>query len=295
LSGDEKESVLKKLMLPFGFLLLLTLVALAGSNREVKESYTAENLESAEVEFDLAIGEYTLRPGTASADVFAEVEGLYDEERLDYDMDFRERGDRANFFFSTEGRRGRFSDWDDDSENRWDFRLNLGVTIDLIVDIGAANADLELGGLKLREFDLDVGAADARVAFSEPNLTTLELFRVDAGACDLDLSGLGNARFEHLDFDGGVGSFTLDFTGEFDFEASAEISVGLGSIEIILPEGIGVRVEAEDNWLSSVDLPRRYFDRVDDDIYETENFDAADGKLIIQLEIGLGSADISFK
>jgi hypothetical protein len=93
----------------------------------------------------------------------------------------------------------------------------------------------------------------------------------------------------------GVGSFTLDFTGEFDFEASAEISVGLGSIEIILPEGIGVRVEAEDNWLSSIDLPRRDFDRVDDDIYETENFDAADGKLIIQLEIGLGSADISFK
>ncbi len=286
---------MKKLILIGSGVLLLSLIALAGVNREVDESFSGDDLESVEVELDFAIGDYELKPGHLEPGVFAKVEGIYDEERFDYDLDFRERNGRGNFLFSLESRHHRHLDWDDDTENSWEFTLSPDVTIDMIIDIGAADAELELGGLMLREFDLDVGAADARVAFSEPNLATLEMFRVDAGACDLDLSGLGNARFEHLDFDGGVGSFTLDFTGEFEFEASAEISVGLGSIEIILPEGIGVRIEAEDNWLSSVDLPRRYFDRVDDDIYETENYDEAEYKLTIQLEIGLGSANISFE
>ncbi|MFH2054472.1 MAG: LiaF domain-containing protein [bacterium] len=286
---------MRKLLLICGGVMLLSLIALAGVSREVDESFVGANLKSVEVELDFAIGEYELHPGELDPGVFAKVEGLYDEERFDYKLDFQERNGRGNLLFALESRHHKNLDWDDDTENNWEFTLSPDVPIDLIVDIGAADAELELGGLALREFDLDVGAADTRINFSEPNRQVLEMFRVDAGACDLEMRGLGNCKFEHLDFDGGVGSFTLDFTGEFDFEASAEISVGLGSIEIILPEDIGVRIEAEDNWLSSIDLPRRHFDRVDEDVYETENYETATGKLTLQLDVGLGSADISIK
>lgn len=275
--------------------LLLSLVAFAALNREVNESFTGENLESVEVELDFAIGEYELHGGELEGGAFAKVEGFYDEDRFEYDLNFHERNGHGNLLFALDSRRHRHSEWDDDTESNWEFTFSRDVVLDLILDVGAADAEMDLGGLKVRELDLDVGAADARIDFSEPNRAVLELFRIDAGACDLDMRGLGNAKFEHLDFDGGVGSFTLDFSGDIDFEASAEISVGLGSIEIILPEDIGVRIEAEDNWLSSIDLPRRHFDRIDDDIYETNNFDTAKGRLRLELDVGLGSADISIR
>ena len=48
-----------------------------------------------------------------------------------------------------------------------------------------------------------------------------------------------------------------------------------------------------DGFLSSVDFPERKFREIDDDLYESLNWDDAQGHLEIELDIGLGSADIS--
>jgi predicted membrane protein len=94
-----------------------------------------------------------------------------------------------------------------------------------------------------------------------------------------------------------MGDFTLDFTGEFDYEAEAQISVGMGSIEIILPSELAVRLETEENWFNSIDIPRSRFHKVRgrDGIWETENWDKAGGRLTLILDIGMGSADIRFR
>jgi len=112
------------------------------------------------------------------------------------------------------------------------------------------------------------------------------------------MKDLGNANFEFLDFDGGVGNFTLDFGESFDYEAEVKVDVGLGSVDIVLPKGIGVRLEcSDDDWLSSINFPKKHLIRSAryDDVFETENFQSAKGKVTLIIDVGMGSADIDFK
>jgi hypothetical protein len=289
-----EEKIMKYAVAIMTGVLVLFAVAPAGPLENVLEQIEVKEAQLIDLEMDLSVGEYIVVPTDTTDGVVAIIEGRYDADKFAYDLIFEEEARRADLYFSSESLRKRLSDWDSE-DNHWQISLVPGFEYLLTVDIGAAEAEIDLGGLSISELDLDIGAADARIEFTTPNKSTLRFFRVDAGACDLDMRQLGNARFEHLEFDGGVGDFYLDFSGEFDYEASVDINVGLGSIDIILPDDIGVRIEADDNWLSSIDLPRRHFDRVDNDVYETENFADAVGRLTIFLEVGLGAADIEIR
>ena len=84
--------------------------------------------------------------------------------------------------------------------------------------------------------------------------------------------------------------------GEYSGESRISLDIGLGSAEITLPENVAVRIETEgDNWLSSVDIHGRVVDEVDDDVYESDDFDSADTRIIVDMSVGLGSVDVYFK
>lgn len=261
---------------------------------DVKERVTAEDIEEVDIEMDLAVGKYSISAAGSEAGLIAIVSGTYEATKFDYTLDFRDRNGRGDLYFSTETLRRHLDDWDE-WDNDYQFKLSPDMPLNLTLDVEAAESHFDFTDLALAELDIDIGAADVEIRFPTRNKVELDRFLIDAGACDLDIYQMGNSRFREVEFDGGVGSFTLDFTGEFDYRATADVSVGLGSIHIILPQGIGVRLELDDSWLSSVDFPRREFERIRDDIYETDNFDTADGRLTIYLELGLGSAEIEFK
>jgi hypothetical protein len=280
-------------------LLLLTLLVMAATSnasdlKDVREDIVAKDVTTMFVELDLEVGSFRMsgfEPG--DRDTVTRASGRFDEKYFDYVFDFDERGETGYLFFES-NTRGR--NWKaDETENEWLFEFAPQLDISLRADIGAAEAIFDFADLSLSELELDIGAADAEVLFSTPNRASLEIFQVDAGACDLDIRKIGNSHFRELDFEGGVGSFLLDFTGDFNYEARADISVGLGAIEIILPDNVGIRLEVDDSWLSSVDFPEHRFERIRGDVYETDNYRSADGRLIISIDIGLGSADIVFE
>ena len=272
--------------------------AMSGHLTTASEKATAPGIKIVDAEIKLATGKFNLGKSSPGTDVVATLEGDYDDAKFKYDYNFEPSGKRADFYFSSEIRSFMHKNFGD-GDNRWDIGFSPDVELRLKTEIGAAKADVDFGDLSVSELKLDVGAADARIDFSTPNKTTLNLFKISAGACDLKLKNLGNSRFDRLDFEGGVGDFSLDFSGQFDYRADAKIEVGLGSIEIVIPSDIGVRLEADNNFLSSVNFPKRVLKRVDDDndvdIYETDNFDTAKGQLVLRLEIGLGSANIKFR
>jgi hypothetical protein len=282
--------------------LIFVALAVMGSNvfggrlTTVTERATAQGVKVVDAEIKLSVGQFDLYKGSSIPDLVAMIEGDYDESRYLYDYDFDPSGRRADLLFSSE-LRSRLHTKIDGNDNRWELSLSPDVEWRLKADIGAAEATIDLGGLSLSELQFDVGAADARIDFSTPNQTTLNYFKIEAGACDLKISDIGNSRFDRLEFDGGVGSFRLDFSGKFDYRAEAKIEVGLGSIHIIIPSEVGVRLETDDNFLSSVKFSKRILKRVheDEDVFETDNFDTAKGQLILRLEIGMGSADIEFR
>jgi hypothetical protein len=105
---------------------------------------------------------------------------------------------------------------------------------------------------------------------------------------------LSNLNFSKLKFSGGIGSYKLDFNGKLKQSAEVQIEVGLGSIKIYIPKSIPARLVYDDHWLSSFHIDDD-FDKKQNDVYETEDFDNTSKHLIIQMEAGLGSVRVHRK
>ena len=266
----------------------------AGRLERVREFVTAKQAKIIEMEFDLAAGEFNIKSG--DIEKVAEFDIEYDKRTFDYEIDYRERGEKGYLFIDIDHRKNRsFSDFHD-FENNWDIVLSDKFETSINLDIGACEADFDFGGIRLTDLDIDVGAASGVIDFSEPNKSRLREINIDAGASSLEMLNLGNANFEYFEFSGGIGSYDLDFRGKYSGESNINIEIGLGTADIILPRDVPVRVETEgSNWLSTVDFHNDDLVEIDDDIYETEDFENAKTRIIMRLEVGLGSIDVYWK
>jgi hypothetical protein len=139
-----------------------------------------------------------------------------------------------------------------DLQNDWDLQLGQ-APMSLRITAGAYEGDYELGGLSIEDLEISDGAADSQVSFSEPNLVEMNALRYTTGASSVRLDGLANANFSEMYFRSGAGSYTLDFSGELQRDATVTIETGLGNVRLILPEGVAGRVTF-DGSLSNVDM-----------------------------------------
>ena len=131
-----------------------------------------------------------------------------------------------------------------DFKNEWD--LNLGKTpLDLEINAGAYKGRYEFGGLALTSLTIKDGASDVEVSFSESNPTEMSVFRYETGASSVKLTGLANANFSTLIFNGGAGEYTLDFSGELQQDATARVEGGFGNMNLVIPEGVDANVSVE--------------------------------------------------
>jgi len=167
--------------------------------------------------------------------------------------------------------------------NEWRLSLSDQVPLELSADVGASSGHWELGGLQIADLDLTVGAADLTLRFGAPNPEPLRRLHVRSGAARLQFLELGNANLDELAFDGGLGSYTFDFTGDWQRSARARIVAGASQIELRVPREIGVRVCAGD-------LPRVDWDGLvsDGECHVNRAYQDAEVTLDIDLDMGLG-------
>jgi hypothetical protein len=126
------------------------------------------------------------------------------------------------------------------------------VDLDLDLALGGADADIELGGLRVGAWRLQTGGSQAVVRFSQPNGTRCRTGVLSAGAADLTVLGLGNSRCDRLDFDGGVGKVTLDFGGTWTSSTRVGVKMAIGELTLRLPRQAGVRITL-DKFLAAFD------------------------------------------
>ena len=105
---------------------------------------------------------------------------------------------------------------------------------------------------------------------------------------ELEARGLGNARFDKMSFKGGVGDVRLDFTGDWSGSASATVQMGLGSLTLVVPPELGVRIRKR-GFLAALEAPG--LERVDG-AWQTDNWDSASSQLSIDLKAVLGSIEV---
>jgi hypothetical protein len=272
-------------------IMLLAVSAVSARMEQVSKKIDSEGAERIVIEADLGGGQFNVVSKDMSEAALVEIE--YDPKRVDYEVDYRVKRNSGYLILESNTNRGKDLDTD---RNIWDVTISTRYPAEMHMEFGACDAEMDLGGIPLEELSLEVGAASGVIDFSQPNPIRMKDLSIDAGASSLELVSLGNARFHEMSFEGGVGSFDIDFRGKYEGESEASIEIGLGSADIIIPHGLAVRIETEGgNWLSSVDFHDDDLDEVDDDIYETPNFDDADDRLVLIIEVGLGSIDVYFK
>lgn len=242
------------------------------------------------VKMDIGAGIIDLRRNRTGDILNAEVE--YDPEEIRVDIDYDRIKDEGKLYLKSKSRnKGLDLDTED---NYWFLEFGDRIPISFEIDVGACEADFDFTGLKIDKLDMDLGASSVEVDFRKPNLERISKINIDVGVSELTISGLGNANFDKLYFDGGVGDFTLDFSGEFEHRAYVDIDIGLGSLTILVPKDAGVQIKSESSFLSSFSIDKRDFDEVEDDLYESNNFGEKDKELIFDIEVGLGSVEVEY-
>jgi hypothetical protein len=179
----------------------------------------------------------------------------------------------------------------DFNKGKWYIRCSDAVPISFDVELGVGRGDFNLSGLQVKDFNLSAGASDVTLSFDEPNKTRLENINIESGVSKFDGRNLGNANFRHFRFQGGVGSYTLDFGGTLSGEVDADIEVGMGVLTIIVPQEIGARVYYEKSWVSRLDCDRDFHTSAENE-YLTDNYNSSAGRMNIRIDSGMGSIKI---
>jgi hypothetical protein len=255
------------------------------------ESVDAKGVKRIEAEIKYGAGRVTVAP-LAMSDA-ARFDVTSGGSTKDYDLEYVTHGDVGELLYENKTKHLKNIDTD---QNHLEVTLSENYPTDLSLEVGACEADVDLGGLRLTQLKIDVGASSGDIQFSKPNPERMRDMKISAGAASVNLVSLGNANFEHFKFDGGVGKFRIDLRGEYHGESEIVMSIGLGSATIILPEGIPVQIHADrDNWLSSVDLHSHKLEEVGENEYQSPGFDTAKTRIILRLDVGLGSADVRWR
>jgi hypothetical protein len=171
--------------------------------------------------------------------------------------------------------------------NEWTLAFSKGVPLDLRLDVGASGGEIELGGLAIENLDLTMGAADLRVGFDKPNPERLSSLHIYSGAAKLELHELGNANLDELTFDGGLGTYLFDLSGDWQRSANVRIQAGASQVTLRLPREIAVRVCPGDLYRDQMNgLQER------DGCYVNTLYGQSDITLDIALDLGLGKLHV---
>ena len=169
--------------------------------------------------------------------------------------------------------------------NEWNLRLG-NTPIDLQIKAGAYQGTLDLSGVPITNLRVSDGASRATVKFDSLNPARMEQLTYKTGASQVDLEGLGNANATKILFEGGAGSYTLDFSGDLQQDLSVRLSAGISNVRINVPENARVRVEIGGG-LSNVSVGGTW--TTNGDVYERNG----SGPLIdIKIDMGLGNLEL---
>jgi hypothetical protein len=171
-----------------------------------------------------------------------------------------------------------------------EMRLDLApaVPVDLALELGAVEADLDLSGLRVGRLRVESGASEASVRFDTPNPERMRSLEFEVGAASLRATKLANANAPEVRVQAGVGNVDLDFGGQWTQDVDVSVQVALGGVKIRVPRDVGVSVEAR-KFLASFDT-RGLVKR--GGTYFSENWDSAPHHLRVRSRTTFGKLEL---
>jgi len=176
-------------------------------------------------------------------------------------------------------------------DNAWNMRFTDSIPISFEIELGMGKGDFDFSGLMVKDLNLSTGASSVVIRFDTPNKSEIENLTIETGLSKFKGYSLCNSNFNHMKFQGGVGSYVLDFSGKLNKEVEVDIEVGLGSLNISIPDNIGTKIYYEKSWVSTIDIPKD-FKEEEEHYYFSPNYYDVNGKINMHIEAGLGSVKI---
>lgn len=251
-------------LLVFHLLLMLVLSAGCGRRIAVGETQTKEETVARQ---DANQVEVDVRMGAGRLDVSAGSQTLMDAT-FTYNVDEWE----PNVEYTVSGGVGQLTVTqpevedvgipDDDIDYQWELRFNEETPMEMEVDLGAGQSELDLVGLDLRSLRMNTGA----------------------GQVDMTLGG----NLENLHMETGAGEISLDLANDWGQDMEAEIRGGVGSVTVILPSEVGARVTVQQG-IGSVNASGL---NQNGDTYTNDAFGESEVDLDISVEGGIGEVNL---
>lgn len=254
-----------------------------GSMEEYEEQIPSEGVEEADVIVRFGAGKIAIAPGTPDT----LLHGEFRTNVVEWAPEVTWRNGTLRIEQENIERIGIPTT--SSAENEWDLEFSPDVPLDMRVQIGASQGNLDFSGLSLTNLRIETGASDLDVQFDAPNPVEMDELRIQAGAADLTVDGIGNASPQRAHIQGGAGSLDLGFDGQWSGSAGVEIESGMGALTLRLPRDIGVRVAIKDaigEVSADAGLTRS------GDAYVNQAYGETENELTIEVTIGLGSLDL---
>lgn len=255
----------------------------AQSWRTVNTSRQLAGEENIDVQVRYGAGRFNVRPAEEGNALYR-MRLRYDEDTLQPLTEYRD----GRLQLGVENGGGTIMGRTGSGE--MDLSLTRSVPMDLKMEFGAVRADLDLGGMALRTLELTTGASEAALDIPQPNRVRMTKASMEIGAASFDARNLGNLNADRIDISAGVGEVKLNFDGAWNGDTEVEVGMGLGSLELAFPRGLGVRIERS-TFLTSFDsqgLVRR------GDAYFSENWNEAEHRVTIAIEAAFGSIKVGW-
>ncbi|MGB8957864.1 MAG: toast rack family protein [Candidatus Aminicenantales bacterium] len=221
-------------------LLLLGLAAACDEPRNMMTETKTVDLEGAaraEVGLHMGAGEMHLRAAQQAALLEASFE--FNRERNRPEVNYRLFGDKGILEVRHARRHGvNFGT----TRNRWDLTLGQAVPLDLTIDLGAGQSDIDLRGLKLERVEIDMGVGEVNLDLRGPHASGF-LVKIDGGVGSAKLA-LPAEVGVRVKVDGGIGSvnahgltkqagaYVNDAYGKSPVTIEVDIDAGIGSLDL---------------------------------------------------------------
>lgn len=280
---------------------IFTFSALKFYNTKSTKEIQLKDERELKVSLEAGYGNLYISKGNPGSVVSAEMEA---DKKIDLDncIDYRVR-DHVGFLNMSldcdqsgkmeSKHHGKSIHFDNLDSRDWHVEFTNAVPTAYDIELGLGRGDIDMTDLRVKDFSLSTGASSVKLKFGTPNKETIEDMNLEAGVSKFTAEGLCNARFHHLKFEGGVGSYTLDFKGTLDREVDADIDVGLGTLTVIIPDNIGAKIIYEKSWIAHLDLASSFEESGNEEnTYYSSNYDRASGKINMRIDAGMGSVKI---
>jgi hypothetical protein len=283
------------------FLAVLTILPALGFIYILGEKFKREipvtNERELKVDLEAGFGNIHIQKGSANQLFAIDIDADLKKDASEY-IDYSNRDETGYLSINTTDALKETQDKKKHSlhisgfeDNNWLMRFTDAVPISFDIELGMGRGEIDLTGLQIKDLNLSTGASSVSLRFDEKNKTSIDNITIETGLSKFKAYGLSNANFDNLKFEGGVGSYLLDFSGKLQREVDVDIQIGLGSITLIIPDEIGAKVYYEKSWVASIDLPK-YYEENEENTYFSKNYYNAKGRLNFHIEAGLGNVTI---